>query len=277
MTVSPMFMVSKKLAWDKVGEKTFQTGIDRGVLYLNDGRAVAWNGLISVEEVTTAEIKPYYLDGVKYMNNVIPGDFQGKLKAFTYPEEFNEVNGIAVVSPGLFYHDQPVKSFGLSYRTGRGNDTKGLDLGYEIHILYNLVAIPDSVGFDTLTQDSQIKPYEFSWTLTGRPVKLEKNRPTVHISILSTETDPGILQVIEDILYGTDVSLPRLPTITEIAHFFGYFGALIIVDNGDGTWTAIDESDTYITMLSETEFQIAGANATFLDATTYEISDTAGS
>ena len=39
-------------------------------------------------------------------------------------------------------------------------------------------------------------------------------------------------------------------------------------------WSAIDESDTYITMLDDTTFQIVGADATYLDPDTYEISST---
>lgn len=53
------------LEWDKVGERTYQAGLDRGVLYLNDGTVVPWNGLISVEESSDAELKSFYLDGVK--------------------------------------------------------------------------------------------------------------------------------------------------------------------------------------------------------------------
>src|SRR4029079_11749224 len=81
------------LAWDEIGERIYQTGIDRGVLYLNDGTAVPWNGLTSVEEDSTSEVKPYYLEGVKFLENFVPGDFEGKIKALTYPEEFDEING----------------------------------------------------------------------------------------------------------------------------------------------------------------------------------------
>jgi hypothetical protein len=51
-------------------------------------------------------------------------------------------------------------------------------------------------------------------------------------------------------------------------------GALLIIDHGDGTWSAIDESDTYITMLDGTTFEIVGADATYLDPDTYNISTT---
>lgn len=260
------------LTWDNPGEKTYQTGIDRGVLYLTDGTAVAWNGLTSVDEDSNSELKSYYLDGVKYLDTISPGDFSGKLKAFTYPEEFDQVNGIANVLPGLSYHSQPVKSFNLSYRTRIGNDLEGTDYGYRIHLLYNLVAIPDTTSFSSLKDQSEA--ISFGWSLTGTPSNLAGYRPTIHISIDSTETDPDILEALENVLYGTDMAPPHLPTIPEVAGIFGSGSSLLITDNGDGTWTATDLSDHYITMTDPTTFQIDNADAVFLDATTYTVSTT---
>src|SRR5207237_812205 len=99
-------------------------------------------------------------------------------------------------------------------------------------------------------------------------------RPTAHISIDSNDTSEGLLTIIEDLLYGTSESEPYFPTIIEVTSIFGSFGGLIIVDNGNGTWTAIDEADHYITMLGSTEFRIDFADATYLDSDTYEISST---
>jgi len=263
-----------KLVWDEVGERFYKTGIDRGVLYLNDGRVAAWNGLTSIEEDTPSESKSFYLDGVKFLENLAPGDFQGKLKAFTYPEEFNSVLGIADVapSPGLSYHDQPEKSFNLSYRTMIGSDL-GPEHGYEIHILYNIFANPDSFTYESI-KESDVSPVEFGWTLTGTPQKVSRLRPTVHVTINSTDAPPDILTLIENTLYGTETVNPSLPSMQDLGEYFGYLGALVIIDHGDGTWTAIDESDSYITMLDGTTFQIANADATYLDSVTYTISST---
>jgi hypothetical protein len=260
------------LVWDQVGERTYQSGVDRGVLYLHDGTTAVWNGLIGIEEDTASELKSFYLDGVKYLENLLPGDFSAKLRAFTYPDEFDSVNGIASHSPeGLSYYNQPAKSFNLAYRTKIG-DAIEAERGYKIHILYNVFADPDNFAFDTV--DSSVQVTEFAWSLSGTPPKIENFRPTVHISIDSLKTPPELLTLLENTLYGTEDSDPHLPTIQEIASFFGYVGALLIIDNGDGTWTAVDEGDAYITMLDSTTFQIAGADATYLDATTYEISST---
>jgi hypothetical protein len=264
------------IVWDAVGSRKYQTGIDRGVLYPQGGNGVAWNGLVSVEETSTQTLKSFYLDGVKYLDNLLPGDFSGKLKAFTYPDEFELINGIAAPSDGLRFHDQPFKSFNLSYRTKVGNDLDGVDHGYTIHLLYNLVANPDTIAFATLT-DSAIQPIEFAWTLSGTPPTNPSSkgyRPTVHISIDSEDTDPEVLQAIEDIIWGTDTTAPHFPSISEILDLFQSLGALIIVDNGDGTWQAIDNGDNYITMNNPTQFTIDNADAAYIDATTYQISST---
>ena len=262
-----------KIVWDEIGERIYQTGVDHGVLYLQDGTVAAWNGLIGVDESPSSELKSFFLDGVKYLENLTPGEYIGKLKAFTYPDEFDTVNGIAHVAPGLNYYEQPPKSFSLSYRTKIGNDLEGDQHAYKIHILYNLLAVPDAYSFATLA-DEGIRPIEFAWTLTGTPQKITKHRPTVHISIDSRTAPAQILALLESQLYGTNKSAPSLPPITEVGEYFGYRGALLIVDIGDGSWLAIDESDTYINMISPTEFRIDGADATFLDPDTYNVSST---
>lgn len=260
------------LEWDKVGERVYQTGVDRGVLYLKDGRSAVWNGLTSVEDTATSESKSFYLDGVKYLETVIPGDYEGKLQAFTYPDELDELTGIKTVVSGVVYYDQPSQSFNLSYRTKVGNDVDGLDYGYKIHLLYNVLAKADSYKFDTLKEQSD--PSEFVWTLSGIPPKIGGYRPTAHVAIESTNVDSDILEILENSLYGTDVSDPRFPTIIELAELFQYQSALLIIDNGDGTWTAVDQGSNYITMLDGDTFQIENADADFLDASTYEISST---
>jgi hypothetical protein len=265
-------VTSQRLIWDDIGKRYYQTGLDRGVLYLADGRVVPWNGLTSVEENGTTELKQYYLDGVKHLQMLVPGDFLGRLKAFTYPDEFDEVNGVINVAPGLRAHDQKPASFSLSYRTRVGNDLEGTEYGYRIHLLYNVLANPDTFAYETFKDSAQ--PIEIGWMLSGTPVAITGQRPTMHISIDSRTTDPATLEILENILYGSDVSAPRLPPIDEVAQLFGALGALIIIDNGDGSWTAVDASDDYITMLDDSTFQIDNADATYLDLSTYNISTT---
>jgi hypothetical protein len=259
------------LVWDDTGEKIFQTGISHGVLYLHDGRSVVWNGLVGMDESSVSEFKSLYHDGVKFLEILSPGDFSGKLKAWSYPDEFNELVGIIDLADGLEYYEQRPKSFGLSYRTRIGNDIDP-EFGYKIHLLYNLLANSDSSSFGTISESPTAA--QFSWTLTGTPPKISGHRPTVHVAVDSTKTDPDVLQLVEDQLYGTAISNPSLPPFQQLLEYFGLLGALIIVDHGDGTWSAIDESGGYITMLNDTTFQIDHADAVYLDTVTYEISST---
>lgn len=262
-----------QLVWDETTERSYEYGVDHGVLYLHDGTVVVWNGITEVEESSTVELKESHLDGVKYLATLVPGSFEGKLKAITYPDEFDSVQGQVDVSPGLTYYDQPPKSFNLSYRTKMGSALDE-EFGYTIHILYNVLAQPDTVTRTTLKDSAE--PVEFSWSLTGTPPRggFHGARPTVHVSIDSNQTPPDILEMIEKTLYGTGLSDASLPSLDDLAEYFGYLGALIIVDHGDGSWTAVDESDNYIVMLDSTTFEINDADVVNIDPDTYKISST---
>lgn len=261
------------LEWDKSGEKTYEAGVDRGVLQLGIEPPVVWNGLTDVSDDSSAERKSYYLDGVKYMESVTPSEYSGKLSAYTYPDEFERALGIDHIADGLSLYEQRPRSFNLSYRTKIGNDIDGIDHGYKIHFLYNLLAIEDSKSFSSLSD--QLDANTFSWTLSGVPLgRIDGYRPTVHISVNSLKTEPSVLSSIEDTLYGTASEEPRFPTIAEVLFIFGGIAGLTITDNGDGTWTADDSSNDFITMINPDTFQIAGADAIYSDPYTYTIQDT---
>lgn len=201
------------LQWSKVGEHFFETGIDRGVLFPIDGEAVVWNGLTDITETTEREIKSYWLDGVKYLDHNVPGTYEGKLEAFTYPTILDELIGLGKYAPGVYLHDQSAKMFHLSYRTGVGNDLDP-EVGYKLHIIYNVMANPSSVGISTI--GGNVDPGKFSWDLLGTPSTMIGARPTSHISLHSQHIDPAKLQVVEDLLYGTESTDPSLPTMTEL-------------------------------------------------------------
>jgi hypothetical protein len=169
-----------------------------------------------LEDTTQKDANEFFLDGIKYLEYLTPGDFSANLKAFTYPDEFDSVNGILRYAPGIRIHDQPVKTFSLSYRTKIGDDLSGIDAGYLIHLLYNLIANSDSHESSTINES--ITPTEFSWVLSARPVRDDSFnwRPTAHISIDSRDFSEEVLQALEDVIYGSEDSSPTLPTISEI-------------------------------------------------------------
>jgi len=257
------------LVWDQVGSRFYEAGVDRGVLYLSGGNGVAWNGLISVNESAPETNRvPVYFDGIKYADVVGLGEFAGSLKAYTYPDEFLEFEGILEIGNGLFVTNQRSGRFGLSYRTLVGDDVDGIDQGYKIHILYNLSATPSAKSYQTI---SEIKPIEFEWAITSIPDYIPGFQPTSHLIIDTRSMAPSLLQDIEDSLYGTDFDDAKLPDLSTLTSFIDAWVIIRIVDNFNGTWTATGP-DNLISMLDATTFQIIQANAIYLDTDTYMVS-----
>lgn len=208
-----------RLKWGDLGERLFETGVDRGVLYLEDASGVAWSGLVSVtEEPVGGEAVPYYIDGIKYLNRALSEEFEATVEAYTYPDEFALYDGSQRIGNGLFATQQRRKSFGLSYRSLVGNDVEGADYAYKIHIIYNALASP-SQHTNSSIGDS-ISPDNFSWKITTKAPLRAGRRPTAHFVIDSRETPAALLAEVEGILYGTETEAPRLPTLHELIYHF---------------------------------------------------------
>lgn len=205
-----------RLLWDQVGERFYEAGVDRGVLYLADGSGVSWNGLISVEEGFGGDsTTPVYFDGVKQRDAQNTGDFEATINAFTYPDQFLDYEGLENLGNGLFVDDQPAPlAFGLSYRTMIGSDLDNVGRGYRIHIIYNLTATPSASSFETIGADSA--PLEFSWDVTSVPEPVAGFRATAHVIFDSRFLNKSLLEALENILYGTTDSDPRIPAMDEL-------------------------------------------------------------
>jgi hypothetical protein len=203
------------LEWDKSGERRYETGLDRGVLYPPSGIAVPWNGLISVNETVSREVKPYYIDGIKFLDHHVPGSYAAQLSAYTYPDEMEVLTGIEEFSPGVFVHDQrSPKLFNLSYRTRVGNDVDGIDHAYKIHILYNLLAVLNDTAINTIGES--VEAQAFQWSIYGTPSAMFGIRPTSHISLDSRRIDSTMLETLETFLYGSETEDPSLPPLIEL-------------------------------------------------------------
>jgi hypothetical protein len=261
------------LVWDKTGDKIYETGLDKGVLYLPDGTAVPWNGLTSVIESFDKETSPVYYDGMKINDLVSLGDFSATMKALTYPEEFSELEGLGKKRAGLFLADQIPKVFCLSYRTLIGNDIVGDTAGYKIHILYNVTAIPNDKEYATLSGDPTLA--EFEWHLTAVPEEIPGFRPTAHIIINSRDVDSYLLQGLEEMLYGSTTAEAGLVSMEDLIAFINESYLIKIIDNGDGTWSAVTLHPELLHFLTSDLVEILQANAVYLDAYTFIISDAA--
>ena len=210
-----------KLVWDKSGEHLFETGVDHGVLYPQaaDGSyplGVAWNGLTSVSESPSgAEANPLWADNIKYLNLYSAEEFGATVEAYTYPDEFAELDGSAEIAPGAMIGQQNRKAFGLSYRTVLGNDIQGNDFGYKLHLIYGAQASPSEKSYETINDSPDA--ITFSWELNTTPTPVTGHKPTASLVIDSTKCDATKLAALEDILYGTDNEEPRLPLPDEVA------------------------------------------------------------
>lgn len=208
------------LVWDKTGEHFYETGIDRGVLYVQESGAyptgVAWNGLISVSESPSgAEANAVYADNIKYLSLMSAEEFGATIEAYTYPDEFMECDGSATLVTGVTVSQQSRKTFGMCYRTKLGNDVDLDEHGYKIHIIYGATASPSEKGYQTISDSPEA--ITFSWEVSTVPVNVTGMKPTASLVIDSTKADAAKLQALEKILYGgDDGDGPRLPLPDEI-------------------------------------------------------------
>ena len=210
-----------KLVWDSTGDRLYETGVKNGVLYPIDevgtySKGVAWNGLTAVTESPSgAESNPLYADDIKYLDLRSVEEFGGTIEAYMYPDEFAECDGSAELAAGVKIGQQKRKVFGLCYRTTLGNDVKGDDYGYKLHIVYGAVASPSERSYTTMNDSPEA--ITMSWEFSTTPVSVEGFRPTAHLEIDSTKANAEKLAALEDILYGANETEARLPLPNEIA------------------------------------------------------------
>ena len=213
--------MSKRLVWDAVGERLFETGVKQCVLYPIDkvsgtyNKGVAWNGVTSVSESPSgAEATDLYADDAKYLSLLSAETFGCTVEAYTYPEEFEACDGTAQLTPGVTIGQQARSVFGLCYRTTVGNDVDGNDHGYKLHIIYGCKATPSEKSYSSINDSPEA--ITFSWTVNTTPVSVEGFKPTASLVIDSTKVDKAKLSKLEDVLYGSESADPRLPLPNEI-------------------------------------------------------------
>ena len=208
-----------KLIWDEAGKRTYETGVNKGVLYpqSNQGtypKGVVWNGLTAVTESPSgAEATPLYADNIKYLNLMSAEEFGATVEAYTYPEEFAACNGEAALVEGVTIGQQKRTPFGMSYQTKIGNDVDS-ELGYKIHLLYGAQAAPSEKAYATVNDSPEA--ITFSWEVTTTPVEVEGFKPTATVVIDSTKVDAEKLAALEAILYGSEDQEARLPLPNEV-------------------------------------------------------------
>ena len=209
-----------KIVWDQTGERLYETGVKKGVLYpMATGgtypKGVAWNGLTAVTESPSgAEATPLYDDDIKYLTLTSVEEFGGTIEAYTYPKEFEECDGSAELATGVTIGQQPRKSFGFSYVTTIGNDVDSNKHGYKLHLVYGALASPSEKAYSTINDSPEA--ITFSWEFTTTPVAVAGFEPTACITIDSTKVDAQKLTALETKLYGAEAEEATLPLPNEV-------------------------------------------------------------
>lgn len=285
------------LTWDAPDERYYHHGIDRGVLYLpmivsdtgisafieeplsDSGGSltmpVPWNGITGFDESGNGESSIYYIDGRVYLADVDPTDFNGKLSAYAWPDEFAECLGIPEVTDGLYVDNQKPKRFDFCYRSLIGSGSEGDMFGYQIHLIYK--AIASFGGASRKTINNTPTPNEYNFDLSCTPVALPGYRPSAHYIIDTRNIAPADLASLETILYGDDATLGRMPLPTELFDTLHFGSAITFVkwihpDLGE-CWTATGASAN-VHYTSADEFEILNVNGEDLGSGQYQLHDT---
>ena len=213
-----------KLTWDATGERYFEMGVSKGVLFVMGptgtyGEGVAWNGLSTITESPEgAEPSDIWADNIKYATLRSTETFSGTIEAYTYPDEFNACNGEATLVEGATIGQQSRATFGLCYRTEIGSDTASDGTaGYKLHFLYGLTASPSEKAYASINDSPEA--IAFSWEVSSTPVtvtSISGAKPTSTVVVDSRTADSTKLRELEKMVYGDTATASKLPTPDEI-------------------------------------------------------------
>lgn len=240
------------LKWDQTGERLYETGIDRGVIYPQSEAGdypmgEAWNGLTSVTESPSgAEPTALYANNGKYVNLISAEEFAATIGAYTFPDAFAACNGLMELAPGVFAGQQTRTPFGMTYRSLIGNDIQKEAYGYKLHFIYGASAAPSESAYATINESPEAS--EMSWEVSTTPVDVPGGKPSAKIVVDSTKATPAQLKALEDIIYGKDYELTTTqPDDWEenYAQYFEKSGSEFTAVSGSGVAPSWAENKYY--------------------------------
>ena len=229
-------------------EKPISSGVDRGVVYTKNSYA-QWFGLVEVKtQYSDTDQKTVYVDGMMNRVQTTLTGFDASCVCYYFPEEIEDV------------------VFGFTYRTHTDATH------YETHLVYGCRAKLDDLRGSTLS--STINATYFTIALTTKPeyIPIKGYVPGSHLVIRSDTIWSEALKAIEDALYGTSTTDPRMPSIDEVIEILEQYVSLRVTAHGDGTWTAEEINTTGIIKMEDTtEFSITWDSAKYIDDQVYTI------
>lgn len=253
-----------KLAWDQVGQRKYETGVSKGVLFTqkSDGSynaGVPWNGLVSVAKTPEGgEDNPIYADNMKYMSLTSAELLNGSISAYTYPDEFEACDGSSEVNPGVFIGQQTRVPFALAYLTIVGNDTQGNSYSEKLHVIYNAKVSPSERTYESVNGDPNA--ITFAWDFTTTPVDLSSVNLQASSGVVIEKSQVGLTawNAVLDKVHGAAASESTLPTIPELLAMTGGIaevasltvtsavttsGNVTVTLNGSATTVAVTTAD----------------------------------
>ena len=213
------------LDWNVSALKFFESGLDRGVLYVRDGSGnyplgVAWEGLMNLtEKPGGAEPTDLWANNTKYAQLISAETFDGSIEAYTYPSAFNVCDGVEEAVTGMLIAQQARASFGLSYRTWLGTEAAGQQDSYKIHVIYGCLIQPSEVSRATINDSPEAAT--FSWEFKTTPAAMTGELAVSKITLSSEDLGATELTAVEEALYGidtpTDAYLPLPDALLTLA------------------------------------------------------------
>ena len=214
------------ITWDALGERMFEIGVDRGVLYFLNAEGeytngVAWNGLTGVSDDSSGhEATPLYTNDSKMDSSYTSDEYSGTITAYTYPDEFEPMFGEIEIATGLYGRQQDRPLFGFSYRTLIFNDSDGENYAYKIHLVYNARVTDYGRGYRSI--GSSISGDETEIPFETFPVETSNLYPLSEVVVDSRSMTPERIAYLEDIIYGRISAFQpaRLPYPDELIDLF---------------------------------------------------------
>ena len=218
-----------RMKWGDPFDVRYKQGVDRGILYVGD-KIVPWNGIVSVEEKSVGgALTPVYLEGRRIRNISGTSEFDFTLRAFYSPEEFDACDGILQTSyPGIYADGQTRQSFHLSYRTSYV-DSLG-NRQYKIHIVYNATAEPSSRTNSTIGDSTMLDT--LSWDIKTHKTYDSRLPASSHYIIDTGKVDVHILSILEEFIYGSSETDPKLLSVDNMEYAYRKAWSLRIVNMG---------------------------------------------
>lgn len=255
-----------KLTWDGPGTRKYETGVDHGICFPSGGDAEAWNGLVNVTETPAgADNTKTYADNIVYGAIRAAETFGGTVEAYMCPDAFLECDGFQMRN-GVAVGQQTRSAFDLYYRTNVGNDQDS-ELGFKHHFAYGLTTAPSEKAYATINDSPEMTT--FSWEFESTPVAFTDEdyddlKPTSLLTIDSTSplVDATLLADLLEIVEGTEVDDPRMPTPDEVLAAMGGAGLTAVPLGDDDNQPTYNDTTHVVTLPTVTgvQWKINGVN-----------------